>query len=71
MVDSVLYNYSNIYALEEKGIKSNNALPSANKAAYNYRQGNPFYDRIGINVKQNEIGGMTTKGWLDSTKRGK
>lgn len=71
MVDSVLYNYSNIYALEEKGIKNNNALPSANKAAYNARQGNPFYDRIGINVKQNEIGGMTTKGWLDSTKRGR
>ena len=70
MMDSVLYNYSNIYALEEKGLKSNKALPTANKAAYNYRQGNPFYDRIGINVKQNEIGGMTTKGWLDSTKRG-
>jgi hypothetical protein len=71
MVDSVLYNYSNIYALEEKGLKSNKPLPSANKAAYNYRQGNPFYDKIGINVKQNQIGGMTTKGWIDSTKRGK
>jgi hypothetical protein len=68
MVDSVLYNFSNIYALTENGT-SKKGLPAAKERDYKARQGNPFYDTIGISVKQNEIGGMTAKGWLDSTRR--
>jgi hypothetical protein len=70
MMDSVLYNYSNIYALQELGSKGNKALPQANKRSYNTRQGNPFHDTIGINTRSNEIGGMTAEGWLKNARRG-
>jgi hypothetical protein len=71
MMDSVLYNYSNIYHLTELNTRGHNALPTANKRAYDSRQGNPFYDTIGISTKENRIGGMTAEGWLSSARRGR
>jgi len=68
MVDSVLYNSSNIYAIEQNGAE-NNAIPYSKERSYNPRQGDPFRDRIGISVKTNEIGGMSAQGWLDATRR--
>jgi hypothetical protein len=71
MMDSVLYNYSNIYALTELGSKGHKVLPTANKRRYDSRQGNPFYDTIGISKSENQIGGMTAEGWLKSARRGR
>lgn len=71
MMDSVLYDYSNIYALTELGSSGHKVLPAANKRRYDSRQGNPFYDKIGINKTENTIGGMTAEGWLSSARRGR
>ncbi len=68
MVDSALYNNTNVYAIETQG-RGKKGRPAVKERGYKTRQGNPFHDRIGISVKQNEIGGMTSQGWLDSVRR--
>ena len=68
MVDSALYNYTNIYAIEVQG-KGKKGTPSVKKRAYDTRQGNPFFDTIGIRVSKNEIGGQTAQGFLDAARR--